>query len=325
MVSRGTEKEKIMMTRKQALLTALEMIDDYAFEDALKVKNKLQEQINALPVMKWSKEDIIDVLAQYIQENNKPPSLHMLQKSGFPTRRIIEDRFQKEYHIFLSESYKMLQTVMTRKSALTKTINYLKHLHDDALAESLHVLNSLLESVPVVHWDLSSTLDAIDQFYLEKGRYPFSKDFKGYALPAHGVVKLKFDMYPQEFMEKYYPGSQRVWQRNLSHYEYKSTEEWLDMFREFMQKNPHVRCKTYDKLRNSDLPAFYTMLRIANVSSWNELLFKANIPVKSTLEINVELDRKTKLSVVNMEGLLRIDELEILNRYLDDILNEVRT
>jgi len=282
--SRGNSKEDTMITRKQALLTALELIDDNAFDDALEVKNKLQEQINALPVIRWSREDIIDVLAQYVQENGKAPSLHTLQRKGFPTKRIVEDRFQKEYHIFLSESYEMLQTVMTRKSALLRAIDYLEQLQDDLLIDAIHVLKCLLESAPVVHWDLGNTLDAIDQFYLEQGRYPFSKDFKGYILPAHGVVKLKFDMYPYEFMEKYYPGSQSVWKRNLSHYEYKSTEEWIDTFRIFMKNNPHVRSKTYDKLRDSELPALHTMLRIAGVSTWNELLSKADLSVKFILE-----------------------------------------
>jgi len=311
------EKEKIMMTRKQALLTALEMIGDYAFEDALGVKNKLQEQINALPLIRWSKEDIIDVIAQYVQGYEKPPSLHTLQRSGFPTKRIIEDRFKKEYHIFLSESYEMLQTVMTRKSALTHAINYLEHLHDDALAETVHVLRCLLKSVPVVHWDLSSTLDAINQFYLEKGRYPFSKDFKGYALPAHGVVKLKFDLYPYDFMEKYYPGSQAIWQRNLSHYEHKSTEEWIDTFRTFMLDNPHVRCKTYDKLRDAGMPALYTMQRIVGVATWNELLCVAGLSVQFIQNDNKSKRESTSLNVISMIGREDFDGLKRTKQNLD--------
>ncbi len=309
------------MTRKQALLTALEMIGDYAFEDALGVKNKLQEQINALPLIRWSKEDIIDVIAQYVQGYEKPPSLHTLQRSGFPTKRIIEDRFKKEYHIFLSESYEMLQTVMTRKSALTHAINYLEHLHDDALAETVHVLRCLLKSVPVVHWDLSSTLDAINQFYLEKGRYPFSKDFKGYALPAHGVMKLKFDLYPYDFMEKYYPGSQAIWQRNLSHYEHKSTEEWIDTFRTFMLNHPYVRCKTYDKLKDEGMPVVNTLFRIVGVSTWNELLRVAELPVQFLQGGNKVKRESVSLYVVSMTEREDFDGLKRTNQKINEIIH----
>ena len=49
------------MTRKQALLTAIQALDKVEAEDVWEVKQKLQQLAEDLPVTKWGKEAIRDV------------------------------------------------------------------------------------------------------------------------------------------------------------------------------------------------------------------------------------------------------------------------
>ena len=54
------------MTRKQALLTAIQALDKVEAEDVWEVKQKLQQLAADLPVTKWGQEAILDAVEQEI-------------------------------------------------------------------------------------------------------------------------------------------------------------------------------------------------------------------------------------------------------------------
>ena len=62
------------MTRKQALLTAIQALDKVEAEDVWEVKQKLQQLAEDLPVTKWGKEAILDAVEQYRQDKGRYPS-----------------------------------------------------------------------------------------------------------------------------------------------------------------------------------------------------------------------------------------------------------
>ena len=81
------------MTRKQALLTAIQALDKVEAEVVWEVKLKLQQLAADLPVTKWGKEAILDAVEQYRQDKGRYPSLKELENKGLPTKRIIAKTF----------------------------------------------------------------------------------------------------------------------------------------------------------------------------------------------------------------------------------------
>lgn len=173
---------------------------------------------------------------------------------------------------------------MTRKEALRKAIIYLRELQDDTLQETIEALEDLVLVVPITQWDFKTITDAVEDFYMQNGRLPFSSEFKGGELPSHGSLLNRLQLYPNEFLEMYFLETYEMQhsQNFVNKYRYKPVEYWLEQFTAFMKDNPTMTLRSYDRYRKSGMPHSKTLLTLAEVKTWNQLLLKVGLPIKCT-------------------------------------------
>ena len=210
---------------------------------------------------------------------------------------------------------------MTRKEALQKAILYLRELYDNTLQETIEELERVVLAVPITQWDFETITDAVEEFYIKNDRLPFSSEFKGGELPSHGSLMNRLQLNPNEFLKIYFPEAYETQGKKnyVNKYRYKPAEYWVEQFTDFMKKNPAVTSKTYDYYRKPGMPHSKTLLALADVKTWNQLLFKAGLPIKYTSKsINhvtaVTLDRG---NVTRSYANLTIDELTLMINRLE--------
>ena len=90
---------------------------------------------------------------------------------------------------------------MTRKQALSAAIETLNAAGQTEAAEILHKLSGEL---PFFSWSEDAIFDAVEQFILDHGRVPTTTDFKKRGLPPHTVIKRRFGVTLQEWLDQNY-------------------------------------------------------------------------------------------------------------------------
>jgi hypothetical protein len=91
---------------------------------------------------------------------------------------------------------------MTRKQALAMAAQVLSERGQDEAAAILHKLSTEL---PFYSWSEDAIRDAVEQFILDHGRVPTATDFKKRGLPPHTVIKKRFGITLQEWLNRDYP------------------------------------------------------------------------------------------------------------------------
>ena len=89
---------------------------------------------------------------------------------------------------------------MTRKQVL--------ELAAQALAENeeaVQVLHTMIDELPLNRWTEDAIRDSVEQFILDNGRTPLRTDFKKKCLPPHSVIKRRFGVTLQEWLDQNYP------------------------------------------------------------------------------------------------------------------------
>jgi len=102
------------MTRKQALLKALECLNDEA------ARKKIIEVIDELPFTRWSESTIFDTVDQFVLENGKISTAKEFDKRGMPPHPVIQLRFGLTVREFLDKYYPV-QKQCDSKIYCTKT------------------------------------------------------------------------------------------------------------------------------------------------------------------------------------------------------------
>lgn len=155
---------------------------------------------------------------------------------------------------------------MTRKQALLKAIN---DCNDPAVKEKLI---DIYHEIPITHWTKKSIIDAIENYYLETGKYPTSSILnRDSALPYYQVIENVFGIKVKDFLNLYFP--------------HDKTEEQLkeecnnriihDFIIEYNRIKPSS-IRDYNKRRNKKVQCSATVCKAAN-SKWNELLKKLKL------------------------------------------------
>ena len=91
---------------------------------------------------------------------------------------------------------------MTRKQALSAAMEALNAAGQTEAAGILHTLSGEL---PFFSWSEDAILDAVEQFVLDHGQVPTTTDFKKRGLPPHTVIKRRFGVTLQEWLDQNYP------------------------------------------------------------------------------------------------------------------------
>ena len=94
------------MTRKQALLKTIKILDTYKNDkEIIIVQQKLNEILLDLPLANWSKPAIFDAIDQWIYENKKIPTVRDMAYKGLPSESVIWRRFGLTCKEFLDFYY----------------------------------------------------------------------------------------------------------------------------------------------------------------------------------------------------------------------------
>ena len=163
---------------------------------------------------------------------------------------------------------------MTRKQALALAEQVLSERGQDDAAVILHKLSSEL---PFFSWSEDAIYDSVEQFILDQGRTPTATDFKKRGLPPHTVIKRRFGITLQEWLNRDYP----IVKPSEEEKRTKATEAFvLDYFR--------IQPKSADEFNVRRTPGthcWYTVAVYNHTRSWRNLLAKLELPIYNNIDV----------------------------------------
>lgn len=157
---------------------------------------------------------------------------------------------------------------MTRKQALAMAEQVLSERGEDEAAAILHKLSGEL---PFYSWSEDAIRDAVEQFILDHGRVPTATDFKRRGLPPHTVIKKRFGITLQEWLELHYPTVKPP----LDELQAKATEDFI---KEYLRIQP-VSAEDYNARRTHPSRGWYAIAKYNHTRRWRILLEKLNLPI----------------------------------------------
>ena len=156
---------------------------------------------------------------------------------------------------------------MTRKQALSAAIEALNAAGQTEAAGILHTLSGEL---PFFIWSKEAIYDAVDQFILDRGRVPTTTDFKKRGLPPHTVIKRRFGVTLQEWLEQHYPTVKPP----LDELQAKATEDFI---KEYLRIQP-TSAEDYNARRAHPSRGWFAIAKYNHTRRWRILLEKLNLP-----------------------------------------------
>lgn len=110
------------MTRKYALLKAIEILQKDL--NNKEICDKLNELLVEYPNCTWTKDSILDVFEQYIQDNNALPMTRELGGNKFPSHSLIKSKFGLGVNDFYKKYFKKIYEKSTYKFYHNKDYDY---------------------------------------------------------------------------------------------------------------------------------------------------------------------------------------------------------
>ena len=155
---------------------------------------------------------------------------------------------------------------MTRKQTLELAI---QKLADNE--EAVQVLHTLIDEYPLNRWTEAAIRDSVEQFILDHGRVPNTRDFKQRGLPPHTVIKNRFGINLKEWLEQNYPTVNPP----LDELQAKATEDFI---KEYLRIRP-VSAEDYNARRTHPSRSWFAIAKYNHTRRWRILLEKLNLPV----------------------------------------------
>ena len=157
---------------------------------------------------------------------------------------------------------------MTRKQALHKAIEALK-----AQSENRDIIAKLREieaEMPLNHWTKRAIVDAVEQFIADNGRNPTATDFKRKGMPPHTVIRARYGVTLNEWLEKNYPSA-------INSYELRKKLYTSRFISDYKRIGPQT-ADDFDKNRTPGTVSWQTLKSYYNVTSWYGLLTALGLP-----------------------------------------------
>ena len=175
---------------------------------------------------------------------------------------------------------------MTHKQTLSVAIEALNAADQTEAAGILHTLSGEL---PFFSWSEDAILDAVEQFILDHGRVPTTTDFKKRGLPPHTVVKRRFGVTLQEWLEQNYPTQKTP----LDELHAKATEDFI---REYLRIQP-VSAEDYNARRTRPSRGWFAIAKYNHTRRWRILLEKLELPAYNNVD-NPRVKPQFKVNVI---------------------------
>ena len=157
---------------------------------------------------------------------------------------------------------------MTRKQALALAI---QTLNETGQTEAAGIRHTLSGELPFFSWSEVAIFDAVEQFILDHGRVPTTTDFKKRGLPPHTVIKRRFGVTLQEWLEQNYPTEKTP----LDELHAKATEDFI---KEYLRIRP-VSAEDYNARRTHPSRGWFAIAKYNHTRRWRILLEKLDLPV----------------------------------------------
>lgn len=158
---------------------------------------------------------------------------------------------------------------MTRKQAIQTAISVLSR--HKKYKDEVHILNQLLEELPLIHWSDASIRDAVEQFQLDYGRTPTVSDFRRKGMPPHPVIKQKYKVTLQQWLEENYPSHKPTKEELRDLYTAAFTDE-------YQRLHPKSQAD-FNRRRQKGVKGWNTVAKYNNVKTWRQLLAALKLPV----------------------------------------------
>ena len=163
---------------------------------------------------------------------------------------------------------------MTRKQALAMAEQVLSGRGQNEAAAILHKLSGEL---PFYSWSEDAIQDAVEQFILDHGRVPTATDFKKRGLPPHTVIKKRFGITLQEWLNRDYP----VVKPSEEEKRTKATEAFV---RDYSRIQPRS-ADEFNARRTPGTHCWYTVAVYNHTRSWRKLLAKLELPIYNNIAV----------------------------------------
>ena len=158
---------------------------------------------------------------------------------------------------------------MTRKQALSLAMQALSEIGERE--EAVAVLRTMAEELPLVHWSDTAIRDSVEQFILDHGRVPTVSDFKKCGLPPHTVIKNRYGVTLQCWLEKNYPSNKPPMEEERK----RLTKAFVDDYQRIRPQS----AEEFNAKRTPGSPCWYTVAVHNHTKRWRELLKILNLPV----------------------------------------------
>ena len=155
---------------------------------------------------------------------------------------------------------------MTRKQALELAA---KALADNE--EAVQVLHTMIAELPLNRWTEDAIRDSVEQFILDNGRPPLRTDYKKKCLPPHSVIKRRFGVTLQEWLDQNYPTEKTP----LDELHAQATQAFI---KEYLRIQP-VSAEDYNARRTHPSRGWYAIAKYNHTRRWRILLEKLNLPI----------------------------------------------
>ena len=155
---------------------------------------------------------------------------------------------------------------MTRKQALELAVQTLAENE-----EAVQVLHTMIDELPLNRWTEAAIRDSVEQFILDNGRPPMRTDFKKKCLPPHSVIKRRFGLTLQEWLDRNYPTEKTP----LDELHAQATQDFI---REYRRIQP-VSAEDYNARRKHPSRGWYAIAKYNHTRRWRILLEKLNLPI----------------------------------------------
>ena len=155
---------------------------------------------------------------------------------------------------------------MTRKQALELAVQALA-----GNEEAVQVLHTMSDELPLNRWTEAAIRDSVEQFILDNGRPPLRTDFKKKCLPPHSVIKRRFGLTLQEWLDQNYPTEKTP----LDELHAQATQDFI---REYLRIQP-VSAEDYNARRTHPSRGWYAIAKYNHTRRWRILLEKLNLPI----------------------------------------------
>lgn len=157
---------------------------------------------------------------------------------------------------------------MTRKQAISKAIEALKHNEENA--EAIRVLQELSNELPIIHWSDTTLRDTVDQFIADAGRMPIASDFKNPKMPPYRVFMCNYGLTPTEWLQtnypEHYPSQQEIEERY--------TKAFIE---DYLRIKPRS-AEDFNERRSDKSRGWRCVARYHHLGTWTNLIKHLGLP-----------------------------------------------